>query len=46
MAWMKSWRVEGCDDGVDEELVGGRRCWSVGGGDCGVNEELVGGRSG
>ena len=45
MAWMKSLRVEGCDDGVDEELVGGKRCWWVGKGACGVNEELVGGRT-
>ena len=27
MAWMKSWEVEGGADGLDEELVGGRRGW-------------------
>ena len=32
------------EGGVDEELVGARRCWGVEGGAGGVDEELVGGR--
>ena len=32
------------EGGVDEELVGVRRCWGVEGGAGGVDEELVGGR--